>query len=131
MSRYSWALSDVRDEPTMTHVWVQGFTRTYLRYGHLEVVLRYVLATLTKREHAGFRAHRFALGTRRLRHLFCYYFQIDSTEEVHLSGVDTHDIHARCSRWIRKFDLPIDAPRPHQRLWSGRGRGGGGQVSLR
>lgn len=56
-----------------------------------------------------------ALGARCIGHLLGDDLEVDAAEEVHLAGVDAHDVYPRCQSGVRELDLSVDSSRPKQR----------------
>lgn len=48
----------------------------------------------------------------RIGHLFRDDPEVDAAKQVHLSRVNTHDVHARREGGVRELDLAVDSPRP-------------------
>ena len=64
---------------------------------------------LSEREHTRLGAHRLTLGPGRVRHLLPDGPEVDAPKEVHLAGVDAHDVDAAVEVGVGELDLAVDA----------------------
>jgi hypothetical protein len=81
----------------------------HLRHRHLEVLLRYVDATLPQREHSCLCAHGLRLGARSSQHLLADLSEVDSPHQVHLARVNFKNLDSGVEGGIGEFDFAVDA----------------------
>lgn len=75
--------------------------------------LNSILLSLLTSPHLPFRRGNthLALRSRRIRHLLRYNLEIDPTQEIHLPGVNPHDVYPGRERRVWELDLAIDSSR--------------------